>query len=77
MTTPARTVWESVAFKIPYAWLAVLDDWCDYTGKNRSEVLRDAFRMYFLEIRKEAIRAGLIDEFGNHLKKNTKKGRRK
>lgn len=77
MTTPARIVWETVAFKVPYAWLAVLDDWCDFTGKTRSQVLRDAFRLYFVQIRKEAIAAGLIDEFGNRIKKNTKKGRRK
>jgi metal-responsive CopG/Arc/MetJ family transcriptional regulator len=75
VNAPARVVWETVAFKIPYAWLAVLDDWCEYTGKSRSQVLREALQMYFMQIRKQAIEAGLIDQFGNHINKKKRKGR--
>lgn len=77
MTAPARTVFETVSFKLKYEWLVLLDEWCDFTGKSRSDILREAFRMYFVALRKEIIAAGLMDEHGNRIKKTSKKKGRK
>ncbi len=70
---PARTVWETVAVKIPSPWLDLIDEWGALTDKSRSQVLRHAIEIYFKVVRNDFIRNGLIDEDGNRIK--PKKGR--
>lgn len=71
-----RPVMETIGVKVRYEWLAAIDDWADFIGKSRSEVMRDAIRLYFKQVKKELIAQGIIDEFGNYIKpKKRKRGR--
>jgi hypothetical protein len=75
MNSPVRMTYETVAFKVPYPLFVAISELADMRGKTRSELLRDIVLFYFGEIRKDLVRQGVIDQFGDRIN-NKKRGRK-
>jgi hypothetical protein len=73
MTAPARMTYEVVSFKVPYPLFVAITELADMRGKSKSELLRDIVLFYFAEIRKDLVREGVIDQFGNRINNNKRK----
>jgi hypothetical protein len=70
MNNPApRTTYEVVSCRIPYNWFVALEDIARIENKNQSQLLRDCIQLYFQQIRDDGVRFGMLDEFGNRLKR--------
>lgn len=75
MNTPARMTYETVAFKVPYPLFVALTELADMRSKTKSELLRDIVLYYFKDMRRELIRQGEIDQFGNRPNNRKHKGK--